>query len=343
MEVMTREIPCQLCVTHSALVTRVFEAAMSQRCIPTEKTRSLSRRSAPVCGIGLSVDDLSDEMEDCFKSYDRKGFQALLNRLDHTLSELTEGRPFEAYIPHANKILYQEIIFRPNCVGYSYLEEGFTSMAWSTQRNARTSWAKILRSSIRSWRVGSHYRFSRPMFDHTLPGYQAAYAISDSAFKNMPGRQDVVAYLPPLPTGDGLAGHTYIILDALYLFQGIHWEDYENALVKALLSQELPDGEMLIKFHFADAGSAEKYQSLCQKLVGRGTPPLRLLGASYAVEQNLTARDLVVFAYTSLGYYAALMGVRVCCFAGDIQDLPIPSLIQSGKLPADFRLIVAPK
>lgn len=336
---MNREPPCHLCVTHSTLVTRVFEAAMSQRCVPLGNMRSLSRRGAPFRGAGLSVDDISDEMEETFRNFDRKGFHAVLKRLDRVLCDLTEGRPFEALVPHTNKILYQEIISHRNCLGYSFLEEGFTSMAWSTRRNARTTWAKILRSDIRAWRVGSHYRFSRPMFDHTLPGYQAAFAISELAFKDMPGRLDVATHVPPLPAGD-LYGNTYFILDAIYLFQGIRWEDYEDALVKAVLGAALPAGELRVKFHFADTGSAQKFESLCQRLAGSGVPPLRLLAADFPVEEYLTAQDLVLFAVTALGYYAALAGARVRCFAGEVKGLSIPSLIDSGKIPADFKRIV---
>lgn len=338
MDPMIGDGPFQLCVTHSTLVTRVFEAAMSLRGTPAGDVRTLSRRGAPFRGTGLRVDQISNELEECFKTFKRSEFRAAIDQLDAILDNLTGGKPFEAYIPHANKILYQEIICHRNCVGYSYLEEGFTSMAWSNRRNSRTSGSKLLRSHLRSWWVGARYRFNRKMFDHTLPGYQAAFAISDLAFCGMPGRRDVAAYLPPLAVGNP-PGNTYIILDAIYLFQGIRWEDYENALVGAMLGGVLPAGDLLVKFHFADTEATRKFESLSQRLSATGLPPLRLLDAGFAVEENLTKQDLLLFAVTAMGYYAALTGVRCNCFASEIKGLSIPALVAAGKLPGDFERI----
>jgi hypothetical protein len=154
----------------------------------------------------------------------------------------------------------------------------------------------------------------------------------------MPGRVDVSAHVPPLPAGTP-PGNTYIILDAIYLFQGIRWQDYEDALVAAVLSSNLPAGELLVKFHFADTGAREKFESIRRRLEGRGVPPLRMLGADFPVEENLTGQDLLLFAVTALGYYAALSGTRVACFAERIKGLSLPSLIAAGKLPQDFRKI----
>jgi hypothetical protein len=338
MERMIDDAPCQLCMTHSTLVTRVFEAAMKLRGIPAGDICSLSRRGAPFRGVGLRIDDISDEMEECFRKFDRKGYQAVSRRLDEILCGFTGGRPFEVHVPHANKIIYQEIILHRDCAAYSYLEEGFTSMAWSSRRNARSSLPKILRSCARSWRVGALYRFTRPMFDVSLPHYRAAYAISGLAFQGMPGRVDVAAHVPPLPAGKP-PGNIYIILDAIYLFQGIRWKDYEDALVAAVLGSELPAGELLVKFHSADAGAREKFDSLRRHFEGGDVPPLRMLSGDFPVEEYLTGQDLLLFAVTALGYYAALAGTRVACFAERIKGLSLPSLIADGKLPQDFERI----
>jgi hypothetical protein len=335
MERMIEQTPCHLCVTHSPLVTQIFEVAMRLRAIPVDDVRSISRRAAPLSGTGLNLDSLSDEMEVCFKNMDRKGYQAACGRLDAALFSLTEGRPFEAYIPHANKILYQEIITHPDCSGYSFIEEGFTSMAWSTRRNARFTPAKIFRNHLRTWRIRPRYQFKRPMFVHTLSHFRAAYAISGQAFLGMPGRTDVSACVPPLPAGSP-PGKTYLILDACYLHAGIRWEDYENALVAAVRGQAVPCGELLVKFHFADAAAAVRFESICRRLADADGPRLCLLGADFPVEKNLTQRDVLLFALTSLGYYAALTGARVGCFAGGIEGVSIPAWIRDGRLPEDF-------
>ena len=339
MERMTQQAPCHLCVTHSALVTQIFEAAMRLLCIPAEDVRSISRRGAPLSGTGLNLDDLSDEIELHFRKCDRKGYQEACARLDAALRSLTGGRPFEAYIPHVNKILYQEIISHPRCSGYSFIEEGFTSMAWSTRRNARFTPAKIMRSYLRAWRIRPRYNFKLPMFVHSLPHFRAAYAISGQAFRGMPGRTDVSACVTPLPAGSP-PWKTYLILDACYLHAGIRWEDYENALVTAVRGQSVPSGEVLVKFHFADAGAAAGFESIRQRLADDGGPRLSLLGADFPVEKNLTQQDVLLFALTSLGYYAALTGTRVSCFAGDIKGVSIPAWIRDGRLPEDFPKVV---
>ena len=332
---MSTGTPCHLCVTHSPLVTRVFEAAMRERAIPESAVRSIARRGVPFPGTGLCLDDVSDEMELCFGKFDRKGYAAARQRFDATLRELTGGKPFEAYIPHANKIIYQEIIGHPWCAGYSFLEEGFTSMAWDRWPNVRSTWSKMLRNHVRTWWIGPRYRFNRPMFVHSLPHYRAAYAISGHAFRGMPGRSDVSAHVPPLPAGNP-PGKTYLILDAAYLHHGIRWEDYENALVAAVREHAPPSGELLVKFHFADAGAQQKSESLRQRLADCGPSQPRMLGADFSVEENLTRNDLLVFGFSSLGYYASLMGVRVRCFAGEIMGVSIPGWTAAGRLPADF-------
>ena len=127
-----------------------------------------------------------------------------------------------------------------------------------------------------------------------------------------------------------------MILDAIYLFQGIRWEDYENAMAGALRNIPEPVGEILVKFHFADPDPEGKFASLKRRLADVKAADVRLLGRDFVVEDHLTACDLLVFALTSFGYYAALSGARVCCFAGGIHGLPLDSLAASGKIPADF-------
>lgn len=308
---------------------------MRQRRVSEDAVRSIARRGVPFPGSGICLDDLSDEMEKCFRKFDRKGYLRAWNQFDETLSALTEGEMFEAYIPHTNKILYQEVIGHPQCAGYSFLEEGFTSMAWDTWRNARTTWKKTLRNHLRTWRVRPNYRFDLPMFDHSLPNYRAAYAISKHAFHGMPERTDVFAHIPPLPAGNP-PGNTYLILDAAYLHDGIRWEDYESALVEAVSDFALPGGEIWMKFHFADTQAKQRFESVRKQLAAFGVPPIRLLGKEFSVEENLTREDLLLFALTSLGYYTALAGGRVACFAGKIAGLSLPSWIASDRLPADF-------
>ena len=336
---MTQDTPCHLCVAHSPLVTHVFEAAMRQQGVSKDVVRSIARRGVPFSGKGLCLDEVSDELESCFKRFDRKGYAKARSRMVADLNRLTAGRFFEAYIPHLNKILYQEIVFHPLCSGYSFLEEGFTSMAWETWPNIRSNWPKILRNYLRTWWVGPSYFFKRPMFEHFLPHYQAAYAISKHAFYDMPGKIDVAAHLPHLPCGDGPV-ITYVILDASYLHQGICWQTYEKALVDAVLKHAPPYAEICIKFHFADSQALKRFQNIRERLAERGLTSARLLESDFSVEANLTRQDLLLFAVTSLGYYAALAGAKVRCFAENIEDLSLSSWIGKSWLPADFLSVV---
>lgn len=332
---MIEQAPCHLGVTHSPLVTQVFEATMRHLAIPRNEIRMISRRNAPFGCAGLQLDEISDKLEVLFRKCDRIGYHEACARLDAALQSLTGGQRFVAYVPHANKILYQEIIDHPQCVGYSFIEEGFTSMAWSTRRNARFTPYKILRNHLRTWWIRPCYQFKRPMFVHSLPHFRAAYAISSPAFSGMPGRVDVSASITPLPVGIP-PGKTYLILDACYLHAGIRWEDYENALVAAVSSQAKPVGELLVKFHYADADAAIRFESVRQRLADEGVVGISLLGADFPVEKSLTQQDMLIFALTSLGYYAALAGARVSCFAVDIKGVSIPAWIHEGRLPENF-------
>lgn len=339
MESMTRQAPCHLCVTHSPLVTRVFESAMGWLSVPDDMVRTISRRGAPFRGVGLCLDELSDQWEDCFRKGDKAGYHELGKVLDAAILSLTGGRPFEAYIPHANKILYQEIITHPDCAGYSFIEEGFTAMSWSTRKNARFTPWKIFRNHLRTWWIGPRYQFKRPMFVHSLPHFRAAYAISGQAFRGMPGRTDVRDFVPPFAAGNP-PGKTYLILDASYLHFGVRWEDYENALVGVLLACDLPAGDVCVKFHFADAGRQARFESIRRRLEDAAGPSLILLDQGFSVEDHLTQQDLVCFAFTSLGYYAALAGTRVTCFADRIHGVSISKWTRDGRLPEDFPKVV---
>ncbi len=336
---MIEQAPFHLCVTHSPLVTQVFQATASLLGLPEPAIRYIARRATPFPGVGLCLDDVSDELERCFKQIDVCGYRKSQKRLEEALFSLTGGQVFTAYIPHLNKIIYQEIIHHPQCACYALLEEGFTSMSWRNRLNARSSWFKKLRSHLRTFRTGGNYRFTRPMFDHSLPHYSAAYAISKYAFRGMPGRIDVSTHLPPMPPGTP-PGKIYLILDASYLHQSVSWEDYENAMVDAVCRSASPTHDLLVKFHFADPNPQQKIESFRQRLVGSGFQPVQLLANHFSIEENLTKQDLLLFATTSLGYYTALSEGRVICFAGHIKGISVPAWIADGGLPPDFSEIV---
>ena len=339
MEAITEVAQYHLCVTHSPLVTRVFEAAMQQKGISADAVRSIAKRGVSFPGTGRCLDDVARAMEACFKQCSRRGYREAWKRLDDALVELTGGKPFEAYVPHANNFLFQEIISHPQCVGYSFLEEGFTSMLWDTWRKVRSKSKTAFRNGLRTWWVRPNVRLDREMFDHSAPTYRAAYAISKHAFHDMPGRTDVSSHVPPLPSGKP-PGNTYLILDACYLHDGIRWADYEDALVEAVLKHALPAGEVRVKFHFVDAKAAQRFDSLRRRLEDAGAGSPRLLSGEFSLEDNLTGEDLVLFAATSLGYYNALAGGRVHCFAGEVKGITLDSWIAAGRLPADFRQVV---
>ena len=304
---MTGSGTFHLCVTHSPLVSRVFAATASVIGLPEERIRFISRRGTRIPEPGACLDEISDEMERCFKNFDRGGYRDARKRFEEALLGLTGGQPFEAYVPHGNKILYQEIIGHRDCAGYSFLEEGFTSMAWDTWRNDRSNISKIVRSALRCMWIRPNYSFTRPMFDHSRPRYRHAFAISDAAFGGMRGRTSVTTGLPPLPPGEP-PGIIYLILDASYLLMGPSWEDYENALVRAVMRNSETSADLRVKFHPADADAPRKFESFRRRLADHGYSQVCQLGTDFQIEENLTGSDLLIFGTTALGYYAAIEG-----------------------------------
>ena len=328
-----------LCVTHSPLVTRVFEAVVRRNEIPTTSIGYLSRRGTLFAGRGFPMDDVSDQLDLAYRKLDRKGYRATQQRLDEAIRSLCGGSPFEAYVPHLNKMLYQEVIGHPLCAGYSFLEEGCTSMTWDFRRNARITGYKLLRDKLRHFWIRPRYQLTRPMFDPTLPHYRSAFAISRLAFRGITGRVDVCPYLPPLPPGNP-PGRIFLILDSSYLHQGLLWQNYEDAIVGVLREGAPHACELLVKFHFADPKSAERYQSLLARLGSSGFPSIQKLPGDFEIERNLTAADLLVFGTTSLGYYMTLAGCRSRCFAERIQGFRIDDWIARGDMPEDFPTVV---
>lgn len=335
---MTAAAATHLCMTHSPLVTRVFEAAMRREAVPPASTGFLSRRATPFPGRGLLVDDTSDAMDLAYRKLDRTAYHAARAGLDEAIRALCGDAPFEAYVPHLNKMIYQEIVLHPRCRAWSFVEEGYPPMNWRSRMNARITPAKILRSWLRDFRVGPRYRLTRPMFDHSLPGYRAAYAISKLAFRGMPGRVDVAPDLPPLPAGQP-PGRNLLILDTSYLHQGLEWKNYEQAVIGILESSVSREAPLLMKFHPADTEAQARYEALVSHLRDFGFPSIERAPRDFQIEENLTAADLLVFGTTSLGYYMALAGARVRCFADRIAGLSFEDWIRRGDLPEDFRSV----
>lgn len=333
---MTDQGTIHLGVSHSPLTTLVFRAAMADRHIPGDAIRSFTRRSVEVLGKGVQLDELSDRMQAAYKKWDRKGYQRLKSEFHRHLDELTAGRRFLAYLPHTRQIVYQETLSHPRCEGYLFLEEGFTSMAWSTGWGETPPFMKRLLNRLRGAMVGSAYRFSRPLFDIASPGFRGAFAISKQAFSGMSGRHDVSSSLAPLKPADGHR-RIFVILDTSYLHRGIRWDDYCRELVDAVRRLQ-PDGfaAILVKFHFADSLRVKRFEEIRRTLEDLPGVTTSLLPPEISVEETLRSGDAVVFGVSSLGYYAALMGARVVCFAPQVTGISLDRWIAQRLLPVDF-------
>ncbi len=330
---------CHLCLTQSPLITLVFQAAMDELEVPPDSVRSISRRSVKPAGQGVCLDDLSTRLDERYKKFDRRGYSQLLAELRGKVAEITGGRKFIAYIPHTQRLMYQEIIGLPECNGYRFVEEGFTSMAWRTHQGPRSSLRKRFVSRLRTWWTGSAFRSSRDMFDVTNQGFLGAVAISRHAFATMDRVTNVGARICRYEIGDGRK-RLFVILDTSYIHRGIQWADYSDALVGAVLDEAADAQELMIKFHFADNECQSHFSELKEKISLEAGLPMRLLSGDFAVEEQLTASDLVIFSVSSLGYYAAGFGAQVRCFAPQVKGMDIDTWIRKGGLPADFPEVV---
>lgn len=321
-----------LCITHSPLVTHIFQAAMRHLDVPAGSVTSISRRSVKPVGKGLCLDGLSDELEACYKRFDRTGYSRCRAEIQRQVRELNGGREFIAYIPHLQRALYQEVAAHPDCRGYRFIEEGFTSMDWQSRQTVKMKPVKRIQNTLRAWWTGSAFDVLRPMFDCADPKFSGAISISPYAFSGMPEVMNVSAHIPRYPAGEG-TGKLYVVLDTAYLHRGIRWEDYRNAMVRAIAREAAGCETVRIKFHFADESAATRFQSIQADL-----PNLRLslLEPSFSIEENLTAADRVLFAVSSLGYYAAIFGADVKCFAPDIEGFDLDQWLRRGLLPPDF-------
>lgn len=331
MEIMTNSEPCHLCLTHSPLVTMVFQTAMTHLDIPEGCIRSISRRGVRPAGQGISLDELSDDLELRFKGFQRTGYRRTLQKIRNLVDDLIEGRKFIVYLPHLNRILYQEIIAHPACAGYLFVEEGFTSMNW---KSTKSSIGKRLKNRLRSLWSGSAFRGNRAMYDTVHPKFQGALAISESAFQGMKKVLNVAPWIPAYPSSEE-PGTLYVILDTSYLHRGIRWESYQSALVKALRNEASSGRNIAIKFHFADVESKAHFRSIRNEIGAA-----ELLARDFSVEDHFCAGDLLFFAVTSLGYYVAKFGGKVKCFALTIEGLDLEKWVAEGLLPADFSATV---
>ena len=322
-----------LCLTHSPLTSLVFQAGMLELGVPVEKIRSLTRRAVRPVGTGICLDDLADHMEQYYKKFNRSAYRRSIRDLYDQLDKLTQGTPFVAYIPHTQRIIYQEVINHPACAGYWFIEEGFTSMAWDS-RGRELSPAKRVHYQLRTIWSGSHYTSGRQMFDCHDPKYRGALAISQHAFRGMPDVHNVFNSVAVIKPGTGQS-RVFVVLDSSYLHHGIRWECYESAMVAAIRARA--EDAVFIKFHFADSQAAARFAAVSNKIVPKQAV---LLERDYPIEENLCVGDVVLFAVTSLGYYTALFGGSVECFAPAIHGLDVKQWIDKQSLPPDFEDVV---
>ncbi|SHI84619.1 hypothetical protein SAMN02745181_1025 [Rubritalea squalenifaciens DSM 18772] len=317
-------------VSHSPLVTRVFKAAMQVQKVSREDWTLLGRRSVFSKESPYSLDDLTDAMEAAYKRVDRRAYRKAKEDLTEMLCRYAPDG-YEVALPHANQIIYQEIISHPLCRGYYLLEEGFTSMNWRHYNQRKLTWEKALKYRLRSMVTGSRFDSRRPMFDMDDQLYRGCFTVSDSAFKNVGGRRDVSEGLATLGNrGDDAKRRVYVVLDSSYCNQGISWENYRDALVQVLNRSDRE--EVMVKFHFADARRVERFGELQKALKLR---KLALLDSCYCIEDALMREDLVLFGLSSLGYYAQLLGCEVETFCHKIQGFDLESWVNQGWLPRE--------
>ena len=321
-----------LCVTHSPLVTHIFQAAMRHLNVPADSVSSISRRSVKPAGKGLCLDELSDELESSYKRFHRTAHSRCRAEIQREVRRINSGREFIAYLPHLQRALYQEIAAHPDCRGYRFIEEGFTSMDWQARQTVKMKFGKRLQNSLRTWWTDSAFDARRPMFDCSHPKFCGAVSISPHAFTGMPGVVNVSAMVPRYPANGGL-GNLYVVLDTSYLHREIRWEAYRSAVVAAIAREASGDMPVRVKFHFADESAAARFESLVADLPGQ---PLTLLEPSFSIEEKLSAADRVLFAVSSLGYYAAIFGANVKCFAPDIAGFELGQWVRRGLLPPNF-------
>lgn len=322
-----------ICVTHSPLVTRVYQAAMLTKQVPIENQLILGRRSVLPEGSEFSLDPISDQLEKSFKKGNRSAYQKTRKKLYNLLKKYAPNR-FEVTLPHLNQIIYQEIVSHPLCQGYYFAEEGFTSMNWHKYNSRNYGKAVPLKLRLRRLLTGSSFQPAREMFDAEHTSCLGAFAISPHAFEGMPKRLDVSPHIPALQSA-GEVRTLYAVLDSCYLNQGIAWEDYLHALTQNIEKLYKAGDKVCIKFHFADREREKHFTEVTSALPEIN---LTLLDSAFCIEDALCADDLVIFGLTSLGYYASLLGCESHSFCNDIKGFDFERWVAKGWLPQQIAI-----
>ncbi|GAA5495478.1 hypothetical protein Rhal01_01653 [Rubritalea halochordaticola] len=301
--------------------------------VPREDWTLLGRRSVFSKESPYSLDDLSDAMEAAYKRVDRRAYRKAKENLAEMLCRYAPDG-YEVALPHANQIIYQEIISHPLCRGYYLLEEGFTSMNWRHYNQRKLTWEKALKYRLRSMVTGSRFDSRRPMFDIDDQLYRGCFTVSGAAFKSVASRVDVSSGLAA-SNGEGQkrGRRIYAVLDSCYCNQGVAWDGYREALVRAIQSSPSSDEPVMIKFHFADTKRAERFAELQQRIHSR---EIELLDSGFCIEDALGREDLVLFGLSSLGHYSILLGCEALTFCHEIQGFDLGAWVQRGWLPAEM-------
>lgn len=271
-------------------------------------TRRATRTSLPVATAG---DEWAAKLKQLPWLRARRDIAAFRQHIH----DLTNGRPFDAFLHHSVDPYSQLLAGHPLCRRYFYLEEGFTSLVGGKFGPPKHVACKRLLWLIKSSLVyAGAVRKYAAFHDLTSPKYGGVYALSKDAFQGFPGR----VQLPPRSAAAEatIAERVLVVLDSHYLIGNCAVDDYLGVMVGELAKLLDETADVAVKFHPRDTDAARR-RMIVERIASvprvRG---VRVLPNEFVGERmGFDANVKVLVGTSALGYYLADAGFETHTFA----------------------------
>ena len=304
-----------------------------------EDVLAITRQNTPTT---LTVAMESDRWFQRLRQLGWVGAKRQIRAFEEDIAALTGGRVYDCFLHHSKDPVSQLLSSHPLCRKFFYLEEGLTALIGGPLGRGKPRPTKKL-----LWRLKSILCYAgridkyREFYDLRAPNYGGAYALSRSAFRDMPGRVQ-------LPTGAMVINlpapaEVVIFLDSQYFRGNCTADNYLLALTGCLTAILDRSSTVAIKFHPGEHDAQRKAWIMQAVAAVAHVGDLRELPADFIGERMACNRHTkVVVGTTALGLYLAERGGQTFSFAPRLATSSVRYARLLRQLPPEFLRLCQP-
>jgi hypothetical protein len=238
--------------------------------------------------------------------------RSILRSLDDVLTEMTDGKPFEAYLPSNRNYLMQYIATHPKCKALRLLEEGTMSYRSDIYKKSNPAFDKPMGKVMKYAKWLDHGGRSKYFMVPKQQGKVTIFGFHDALATELRGSELEVNLLPlqpdlansEKPKYQLQTGAILFIMDAL-LERGLADAEQLKKALEPFLSSMKPGSAVCVKFHPAQTDT-----HILNEIFDQRGIEIHEIPSNKSIELLLINSDAlrVIGFYSSLLLYAKLLG-----------------------------------